>query len=146
MTGYTNILDDPNVPILIVDDNLQYSKVLTKLLTSSLGFTNISHASGTEEAYVMIQENPDHYKLLFVDFNFPVGDDGCTLIQKLKDASLLINKIAFLITADPSYEKLKQVTRLGAVGIVGKPFNKEQIIEQISKAKKLMFADSVEYF
>ena len=142
----TNILDDHTAPILIVEDNIHYAKVLEKLLISSLGFDNITTTDNTEEAYDLIQKNSNYYKLLFVDFNFPVGDNGYSLIKKLKDNNLIEKKLIFLITSDPSYEKLKDVTSLGAVGIVGKPFNKEQIIDQLQKAGSFDYADSIEYF
>lgn len=122
--------------VLIVDDNNQYAKVLEKILKYSFGYTNITHVDNTSEAYQMISNNPEKFELMFVDYNFPVGDTGGLMLEKLKAQNKLNEKAVFLMTADPTTENVNQAFEAGVIGIVAKPFNSAQLKDQINKAMK----------
>lgn len=139
-------LQDPGIPILIIEDNVHYAKVLMRLLEGGLGYTNITAVESTTDALGLITAEPERFKVLFVDFNFPTGDTGGVFLEKLKANSLLEGKIAFLITSEPSVENIKQATAAGAAGVVAKPFDREQLVFQIERAKRMIYADSQDYF
>jgi DNA-binding NtrC family response regulator len=146
MEEKTSIIDAVESPILIVEDNPQYAKVLERMLKAALGYTNITHVDNTAEAFKRIEQDPSYFRLLFVDYNFPIGESGGRLLEKLQESKLLQGKAAFLITSDPSVENVKQATNAGAVGVVAKPFNTEQIRVQLDKARRSLFAEEVDYF
>jgi len=141
-----NKLDPSLTSVLIVEDSSHYSLVLERLLSRGLGYNEIHVLSTTEEAYTTIKENPDRYAILFVDFNFPTGDNGAQLLAKLRDDGLLEGKIALVITSDPSLENARAATASGAMGLVAKPFDAHQLKVQLEKAKRAFFADSQDYF
>jgi CheY-like chemotaxis protein len=146
MEKKTTIIDDPTAAVLIVDDSVHYAKVLQRMLGNGLGFSDITVVDNTAAALTLVQENPEKFKILFVDYNFPQGDTGGQFIEKLKAQNLMNGKVVFLITSEPTTENMKQATQAGAAGVVAKPFNSQQLLAQLDKAKRTLFAESVDYF
>ena len=122
------------LPILIVDDNQQYAQLLRRILESGFGFTNITSLNDSNEAQVLLREQPEHFKLLFVDYNFPSGFSGGELLQNLSKDKLLDDKAAFLITSEPSTKNVEEASKAGALGVVVKPFNRADLELKIIKA------------
>jgi len=139
-------IDPRTASVLIVEDSSHYSLVLERLLSRGLGYKNITTFSNTLDAYTMIKVNPERFSILFIDYNFPSGDNGAELIAKLRDEGLLEGKIALVITSDPSLENAKAATAAGALGLVAKPFDAHQLKVQLEKAQRACFADSQDYF
>lgn len=134
-------IDDLSIPILIVDDNVQYAQVLQRILKSGLGYSNITLVENPKDALALILQDPERFKLMFVDYNFPSGETGGELLVKLKNDNLLEGKIAFLITSEPTVENMKQALGAGAMGIVAKPFDRSKLEEQLEKAKRSIKVD-----
>ncbi|RIL10269.1 MAG: hypothetical protein DCC75_04700 [Proteobacteria bacterium] len=139
-------ITDPSTQILIVDDNVQYSRILTRMLQTSLGYSHIMHSESTKEAFEMIAREPERFKLIFVDYRFPTGETGGELLEALKQASLLQDKIAFLITSEPTVDNLKQAMQAGAKGVVAKPFDTSELKKQLSKVDRDLAMDEKESF
>ncbi len=128
---------DPQTPILIVDDSSQYTVVLSKILKNAFGYKNISSVDSPEKALALIADQPEKFKMLFIDFNFPSGTTGGNLLEQLKAKDALKDKCAFLITSEPTVENVKQASNAGAVGVVAKPFDREELKKQLDKAQRL---------
>lgn len=141
-----DFISDPNSSVLIIDDNVQYSKVLTKMLEQGFGYLNIKVVHTLEEGYKLISENPLEYKLLFIDFRFPSGGTGGDLFLRLSKERLLDGKAAFLITSEPNVDNVKLANDCGAMGVVAKPFDRTQLRKQLEKAKRSILVDSNESF
>lgn len=133
-------------PILIVEDNPQYAKVLEKMLRGSLGFVKISHVPSTQEAFDFLKANPQSVKILFVDFRFPGDETGAKLLARLQEAQLLKGKVAFIVTSDPSAESVRAAADVGAIGVIAKPFDTDQIRSQLDRARRAVLADEKDYF
>lgn len=146
MPSDTLALHHPQTSILIVEDNVHYAKVLRRLLEAVLGYTNITWVENTIEAHLLISQDPARFQVLFVDFNFPVGDTGGDFLEKLQSEGMIQDKVIFLITSEPNCHNVAQATKAGAMGVVAKPFDREQLVSQIERAKKVVFADSLEDF
>jgi response regulator of citrate/malate metabolism len=129
---------DKNLGVLIVEDNLQYASLLTKILQKQCGFLNVVSVPDTDSAYELISTEPDAYNILFIDFHFPQGKTGGQLIDKLKAESFLDKKAAFLITAEPDADNVRQVQAAGVIGVIAKPFEIKQIEKQLLKAERFM--------
>lgn len=139
-------IKESETSILIVEDNLQYSQVLKRLLQGTFGYNNITTVEDTNRAYELIEKQPEKFRLLFVDYHFPSGETGGLLLEKLRDAKLLDDKIAFLITSEPTMENMKQAHEAGAIGVVAKPFNREAIRDQLELAERAVIAANTESF
>ncbi len=137
---------NPETEVLIVDDSAQYATVLTKMLTHGFGFKKITHWLNSEEALQKLSDDPNHYRLLFIDFRFPNGFTGGELLAELKRRGILDGKVAFLITSEPSAENVKQAVQSGAFGIVAKPFDRAELKRQLEKAERSTSGEEVESF
>ncbi len=133
-------------PILIVDDNPQYIMVLEKMFKAVFGYQDITSVQSIEAGYKELSSKPDHFKLLFVDFRFPGGETGGDLLNRLANEKLLEDKVAFLITSEPTADNVKDAQRAGAIGVVAKPFDREQLRKQLEKAQRAIETRSADSF
>ena len=139
-------MDERSTSILIVEDSVHYSQILTRLLVKGLGYTDVTAVPETAAAYRKVSAEPSKYNLLFVDFHFPVGENGAAFLEKLQREKLMEGRIGFIITSDPSLDLTNEAAAAGAIGVVAKPFNLDQLRQQLDRARRMLFADSVEYF
>src|SRR5687768_17359413 len=114
----------PETPILIVDDTPQYSQVLTKILSVAFGYRDITVFDNLERAYKALTTKDCPFRLIFVDYRFPSGQTGGEFLLRLRAERILENRIAFLITSEPSPDNLKQAVAAGASGLIAKPFDR----------------------
>ena len=146
MTEKLKTIHDPALPILIVDDNVQYTQVLKRILEKALGYSSVSSVDSTAAALEMLRSDQGHHRLLFIDYHFPGGETGGRLLERLRQEGLLEGRIAFLITSEPTVENLKQAIAAGAIGVVAKPFDREDLRKQLEKAERALIVDSSESF
>ncbi len=128
----------PETEVLIVDDNPQYSLVLSKILEASFGYKHITKVTSTEAARELIAQDPDRFKLLFVDYRFPDGHSGGELLEALKRNELMKDKVAFLVTSEPTPENMKQARDSGAVSVLAKPFDRDALRRNLEKAERTL--------
>lgn len=122
--------------VLIVDDNVQYSQVLKMILGAGFGIKDVTTVDNLKEAYQMISGAPGRFNMLFVDFHFPDGENGGDLLARLKTEHLLDNKVAFLVTAEPTVDNQRQAQMAGAKGVVAKPFDRKHLQELLAKVER----------
>jgi len=146
MTPASPSIAGPLTPILIVDDNPQFATVLRRILEGVFNYSNITLVDSVEKAYSLVNTAPQLHRILFVDYRFPSGENGVQLLQKLASAGLLKGKAAFLITSEPNLENFKQALSAGVVGVVAKPFDREDLRRQLEKAERLLLSENVESF
>jgi DNA-binding NtrC family response regulator len=128
---------DTNTPILIVDDNPQYSMVLQRILQSAFKFESIAVCDTLAAGYAALKRQTGFYKVLFVDFRFPGTETGAELLVKLSREGLLAGVSAFLITSEPTVDNMKMALGAGAVGVVAKPFDRDELARQLDKAARV---------
>ena len=127
---------DSTTSVLIVDDSVEYTAVLSKLLKGVFGYQQVTTVSSTADAYALLKGHPGTFQLLFVDYRFPTGAPGGDFLERLSKEELLADKVAFLITSEPTVDNIKQARAAGAVGVVAKPFDREQLRLQLEKAER----------
>jgi len=127
---------DSTTSVLIVDDSVEYTAVLSKLLKGVFGYQQVTTVSSTADAYQLLKGHPGTFQLLFVDYRFPTGSTGGDFLERLSKEELLADKVAFLITSEPTVDNIKQARAAGAVGVVAKPFDREQLRLQLEKAER----------
>lgn len=139
-------ITDPLTPIMIVDDNLQYSSILKRMLEGAFGYSEITVVDRIDDAYELIVDEPDYFRLLFVDYNFPEGRTGGELLTRLKAEGVSEGIIMFLITSDPTSENVSEALNAGALGVVAKPFDRGELVKQLEKAHRTFLAQNTESF
>lgn len=127
-----------DTPILIVEDTLDYAKLLMKILSAGLGFTQIVAVHSVAAAQEVIAKDPERFKIMFVDYMFPSGDTGADFLADLKARGLLGGKIAFLITAHPDVDKVQAAADLGVSGLLVKPFDRTKLQNLLKRAADLL--------
>ncbi|HMO02263.1 MAG TPA: response regulator [Oligoflexia bacterium] len=139
-------MNNNETSILIVDDNPQYASLLKRIIEHLCQGVEVSMIHEIKAAKEEIVKNPQKFQLLFVDFRFPSGETGGDLIRQLKEQDLLKDKVAILVTSEPSAENVSEAQKNGVLAVVAKPFDKEQIRIQIERAKKILELNASESF
>jgi len=146
MAGGEKAVLGADVEVLIVDDNPQYSRLLSRTLQGVFGFEHISSFASAREAFDAIKAEPGRFGLLFIDYQFPSGMSGGDLLRLLSMHNLLKGKAAFLITSEPSTDNVNEALSAGALGVVAKPFDREALRSQLEKARRALIAEDAESF
>lgn len=79
--------------------------------------------------------NTSKYQLAFVDYNFPAEITGGDILQKIQEHQLSRNCVVFLVTAEPTRQRVIQALSYGAAGVIAKPFAKEELLIQLRSAQ-----------
>ena len=108
---------DMNMNILIVDDQKTMLRIIDSLLRQ-IGFTNITQATGGQQAIDLTKENS--YGQILSDWNM----DGVTGLDFLKAIRAAGNKTPFImITAESKTENVIAAKQAGVNNYIIKPFN-----------------------
>ncbi|MGC9031105.1 MAG: sigma-54-dependent transcriptional regulator, partial [Desulfomonilaceae bacterium] len=119
--------------LLIVDDDINSSKMLTRILAAS-GY-EANYTPTAEEALSMLA-NGD-YDLLLIDMILP-GMDGLAFLQKAKEVNPEL--LAVIITAYGSITTAVNALKLGASDFIEKPVIPEKlllVLDRIFEEKRL---------
>ncbi|RMG42818.1 MAG: response regulator [Candidatus Dadabacteria bacterium] len=146
MTTKKRDISNPETSVLIVDDSMQYSMVLQKILQGVFGYHDVTTVDNPGDAFKLISEDPEKFGMLFVDYNFPDGNTGGDLLNQLAKNDLIKDKVAFLITSEPTPDNMKAAINAGALGVVAKPFDREELKRQLEKARRAREIDEVDSF
>jgi two-component system, chemotaxis family, chemotaxis protein CheY len=114
--------------ILIVDDNLLMRTLLREIL-SGAGHEIVGEASDGLEAPARVRElHPD---LVTLDLVMPGRSGIATLVHLLKiDPALVV----VICSASLDQRRVIESLRLGARGLIIKPFNRSTVLEGVDKA------------
>jgi len=110
-----------SISILICDDSSFARKQVLKALPSDWQ-TNVFQATNGSEAVQMIPEK--NIELLFLDLTMPIMD-GYEVLDHLKKTDT--NCFVIVISGDIQPDAVERVKKLGAIGFIKKPVNKEEI-------------------
>lgn len=113
--------------ILVVDDVALMRDLLIRELTS-LGFSDIQHASCGEDALKIIQMGG--FSMVMLDINMP-GMSGLKTLQMIREIDA--NIFTVMVSAHSSAENVKQAVKSGASGFIVKPYTMKKITEVIDK-------------
>lgn len=111
--------------ILIVDDDENIRRMLVKYLEKEDYI--VQTAINGEEALDMVEE--ENFSLIMLDLKLP-GKSGVQVLEDLRDRN--IDTPVLIITGFGSIESAVKVMKLGAIDYLEKPFNPEQIKEQVN--------------
>lgn len=114
--------------ILIVEDETDISRLLTKIVTSG-GFKALQAFSGTEAKLLLERETPD---LILLDLMLP-GLSGEELLQEIRD-TMHCNIPVLILSARSSLEDKVTLLQTGADDYITKPFEPAEVAARIQAA------------
>jgi CheY-like chemotaxis protein len=116
--------------VLIVDDDAQLRASIREML-ESYGYATQEAGDAGEAARVSAKTRPD---LILTDIYMPAGD-GFELLTAARDAADPIPIVAMSGGAHAGpVDYLELARKLGAVGIIDKPFRPSNLLELIDRA------------
>ncbi len=122
-----NVHPDSKGTVLLVDDSKMSREILRNIL-QEVGYSVIGEAVNGAEAIELYKEKkPD---LVTLDITMPVMD-GLEALQKL--IAIDPDVKAVMITAAGQQSKLIQALKIGAKKFITKPFEKEEIVANITE-------------
>ena len=107
--------------VLVVDDEAPIRDMLTQFLPTR-GFRVLTAQDGLAALAVAESERPPH--LIVLDIHMP-GMNGVEVLRKLRAKNY--KGVIMMLTGSLSSKLLKEALDLGAVDIVGKPFDPEHL-------------------
>ena len=114
--------------ILIADDDERLLFALTVRL-EALGFEIVRATNGSTALELASQRPPE---LLILDVNMP-GCDGFSLVEKMDEVSGLAGiPVIYISGAGGEDSMVTTSERLGAIVMMSKPFELEELVENVS--------------
>ncbi len=115
--------------VLVVDDSAVIRKVVIRALSQTgLNLAEVHQAGDGNEALAVLRSKP--IDLVLSDINMP-NMDGIALLQNMQNEGVLANIPVIMITTEGSQAKVMDAAKLGAKGLVRKPFVPEQIKQKM---------------
>ena len=115
--------------IALVDDSVILRSALKNVLESS-GFQVVLEASGSNEFFATLEKSKA--ELVLLDVFFP-SENGLDILAKLKHISPRIKVL--LVTGMRQETILAEAQRLGADGVLYKPFDTDDLLSAIERLK-----------
>jgi two-component system chemotaxis response regulator CheY len=110
---------DPFLPILIVDDYQTMVRIIRNLL-SQIGFTNVDDAANGAEALAKIETKT--YGLIISDWNMEPMT-GFQLLQKVRENRNYAHLPFIMVTAESKTDNVIAARKAGVNHYIVKPFN-----------------------
>lgn len=112
--------------VLIVDDDIQFTNYLRKLLSKFPTQIDVDVANDGFGAGLKVREQePD---IVLLDLMMP-GLDGFTVCQRIKSNSITSEIRVIAMTGYPSAENVKKILSAGAEVCLSKPVNKDELLQ-----------------
>jgi len=112
--------------ILIVDDDIQFTNYLNKLLSKFPTQVEVAVANDGFSAGLKIREQePD---VVLLDIMMP-GLDGFTVCQRIKSNSITSETRVIAMTGYPSADNVEKILAAGAEACLPKPVDKDELLQ-----------------
>lgn len=115
--------------VLLVDDDQNIRRICQVCLTSVGKWDVVLAENGFDGIEKAHKERPD---VILLDVMMP-GMDGPTTLTKLREDEELKHIPVILMTAKVQPQEVEQYTRLGATGVISKPFDPLTLPAEIMK-------------
>ncbi|RZV39550.1 MAG: sigma-54-dependent Fis family transcriptional regulator [Candidatus Acidulodesulfobacterium acidiphilum] len=133
-------MDNHSVSILIVDDDINYRKILSDFLKNE-GY-DVDSANSAEEAIDRLEK--DFFNIIISDLKLP-GKTGIELLKTVKSRSEDIEII--ILTAFGSVDSAVSALKIGACDYLVKPLSLEELSITLKKlVEKLQLKNYASYF
>ncbi len=129
-------MQKPN--ILVVDDDQDILKLISMRLVAA-GYNTASACNGVEAMSAISLQRPD---LVISDLRMPAMD-GMALLEAVHNAHPTLPVI--ILTAHGSIPDAVRATQRGVFGFLTKPFDSQELLQQVAAALRLSGMQAVEY-
>ena len=113
--------------IMLVDDEADI-RTIAELALSSVGGWNVVLAGSGQEALTRLAQQP--VDLVLLDVMMP-DMDGPTVLKRMRDSETLAHIPVIFMTAKVQRREIDHFLDLGALGVIGKPFDPMHVSDQI---------------
>jgi two-component system cell cycle response regulator DivK len=114
--------------ILYIDDNIQYLRMMHKMLTRA-GYTVLEANDGMTGIKLAIEHNPD---LVLTDMNMP-DMHGLEVVARLRSTSNLKKTPIVAVTANAMHGDREYFLEGGCDGYLPKPITRKELFDTISE-------------
>ncbi|MCB0209870.1 MAG: response regulator [Anaerolineae bacterium] len=112
--------DPKNVHILLIEDNIQNSVLIGRLL-ESIGVQNYSCIFSGRDLLEATRTMP-RLDLILLDLHLPF-EDGFEVLSKIRSTPRIANSLVVAVTADAHLGTMKRARKAGFDGFLGKPID-----------------------
>jgi two-component system chemotaxis response regulator CheY len=130
-----NIVADPNMKILVVDDFSTMRRIVRNLL-KELGFANVHEAEDGVDALNKLRAD-GNFEFVVSDWNMP-NMTGIELLRTIRADAALKHLPVLMVTAEAKRENIIEAAQAGASGYVVKPFTAATLDEKLKKVFSTM--------
>jgi response regulator of citrate/malate metabolism len=123
----------PDWRVLVVDDDPMSADLHRRIVSGQPGFAVVAVAPSSEQAMAVLRQGV-RVDLILLDVELP-GADGVTLLRALKGAR---RPEAIAVTANSDARVVQDLTHLGVVDFLVKPFAVERLQEALMRFKDRM--------
>jgi two-component system, cell cycle response regulator DivK len=114
--------------ILYIDDNIQYLRMMHKMLTRA-GFTVLEANDGMTGIKLALEHNPD---LVMTDMNMP-DMHGLEVVARLRSTNNLKNTPIVAVTANAMHGDKEYFLEGGCDGYLPKPITRKELFDTIGE-------------
>lgn len=113
--------------VLLVDDDEDIRMIGQMALQEVGGFEVVLASSGAQALVVAAAERPD---VIVLDVMMP-GMDGPTTFRRLRDDEATAAIPVVFVTAKVQRQEVQRYLDLGAIGVIGKPFDPMSLPDEL---------------
>jgi two-component system chemotaxis response regulator CheY len=124
--------------VLIVDDSPAMRTFVKRVLNLSGFDMSTCHEAGNGEEALELLAN-EWVDVILTDINMPVMN-GQELVQNLAASESLRSIPVIVVSTDRTDDRVRQMIALGAKGYVKKPFQPEELREELEKVLEAAYA------
>lgn len=118
--------------ILTVDDSKTIRTIIKQVL-SEFDCRVLEASNGMEGLQAILKERPD---LVILDIDMPEMN-GLDMLKKVRNNDDITNTPVIMLTSKAKPENIRVAKELDIVAFLAKPFNRQLLIERISKVVDL---------
>lgn len=115
--------------IMLVDDEADI-RTIAELALVSIGGWNVALAESGQDALTQLAKQT--VDLVLLDVMMP-DMDGPTVLRRMRDSETLAHIPIIFMTAKVQRREIDHFIELGALGVIGKPFDPMQVSEEIRR-------------
>lgn len=119
---------DPNVSILVVDDNRTMVRIIRNLLRQ-IGFENVDEAASGREGLDKLRNKT--YNLIISDWNMEPMN-GLDFLKEVRSDNTTRNLRFIMVTAETKPENVIEARKAGVDNYIAKPFTAETLLAKVN--------------
>ncbi len=127
---FGEMIHEKNTNVLVTDDSLTDIRIIKKYLSNTE--FKVMSAYDASETFTILQKEKIH--LILMDLVLP-EQSGIELCKKIKKTPYTRGIPLVMISSAPTHETVVESLQAGARDFLVKPFNKEKLLQKISKYK-----------